>query len=355
MDISKYKRIWQHASGDTNRSYHELSFKWGVILFGPGYKGPWPDCKEPLRKAGWSSRKMTTLDRFANEMQDGDLVVLRLGTDSIYGVGEIVGDYIYEDCFGDVDGWDLQHTRRVRWLWVYENEPKRFNTYALKFGDTTQELTGEEVLEWLRELEVPAERYQQPLPDLPKVGNKVSLDVVTEYLFAEGISNNSIERLQSQIMELRRIANWYYKEKHHPSEYETIAYLVAPLLRAIGWTPQQVGIEWNKVDLALFSSLPREDQKLSVVVEAKKMDYSCLTAKSQASGYAQGKENCHRLIVTEGMRYGVYLKENGEFILKAYFNLLDLRDSYPIYNCSGVREALTLMAPEWQPETKQND
>jgi hypothetical protein len=322
-----------------------------VILFGPGYKGPYPECEGPLLEEGWTKQKMNILKRFATEMEDGDLVVLRMGTNTVYGVGEIVGGYSWNDCFRDVDGWDLQHTRRVRWLWTYEDKPKYFNTYALKFGDTTQELTGEEVLQWLRELEIPADRYEQPLPDLPDVGNEAKLESITEYLFARGISNNSIERIRNQITEIRRIAAWYDKLpwKDKPSEYETISYLVVPLLRAIGWTPQKMGIEWNKVDLALFSRLPREDEHLSVVVEAKKMGYSCLTAKSQASGYAESKENCHRLIVTEGLRYGVYLKEEDNFVLKAYFNLSDLRDKYPIYKCGGVKEALTLMAPEWQP------
>ena len=44
-----------------------------------------------------------------------------------------------------------------------------------------------------------------------------------------------------------------------------------------------MAIEWNKVDVALFNQLPRADENLGVVVEAKKKDNSCLTAKSQAS------------------------------------------------------------------------
>ena len=47
---------------------------------------------------------------------DGDLDVLRLGTSEVYGVGEVLGDYPGVDEFGDVDGWALQHVRRVRWL-----------------------------------------------------------------------------------------------------------------------------------------------------------------------------------------------------------------------------------------------
>ena len=51
-----------------------------------------------------------------------------------------------------------------------------------------------------------------------------------------------------------------------------------PLLRALVWTPQRMAVEWNYVDLALFDRLPRSDQSLRVVVEAKKMDNACLSS-----------------------------------------------------------------------------
>ena len=114
-----------------------------------------------------------------------------------------------------------------------------------------------------------------------------------------------------------------------PSEHETVAYLVVPLLRALGWTPQRMAVEWNHVDLALFNQLPRRDESLRVVVEAKKMDNSCLTAMSQAMSYAQGKSGCHRLIVTDGLRYGVYIRGQEVFNLYAYLNSTRLRGRPP--------------------------
>jgi hypothetical protein len=135
-----------------------------------------------------------------------------------------------------------------------------------------------------------------------------------------------------------------------PSEHETVAYLIVPLLRALGWTPQRMVVEWNHVDIALFEQLPRADQSVRVVVEAKKMDNSCLTAKPQAMSYANGKTACHRLIVTDGLRYGVYVRKEQEvFHLYAYLNLTRLRRDCPVYECKGAEEALLAMAPEWKP------
>jgi hypothetical protein len=350
MDIAG-KTIWQHAAGDTNRNYADVCLKWDVIVNGPGYVGAWPDCQEDLRSDGWS-RKVTDLWRFAEEMKDGDLVVLRIGTATVLGFGKIVGSYEWRDEFGDIDGWDLQHIRRVRWVWKDQNNPKAFDTYALKLGDTTQKLDDGPVTEWLSNLPVDDDALSRPLIDLPTQGTPIdiSLTEISEFLFDHGVASASISALLNEVGELTRIANWYKRSGTGPSEHETVAYLVVPLLRSLGWTPQRMAVEWNHVDVALFERLPRSDETLRVVVEAKKKGNSCLSAMSQAMSYSDGKAACHRLIVTDGLRYGVYTRSKVEpFHLYAYLNLTRLRHGYPIYECKGAEEALLAMAPEWKP------
>ena len=350
MDIEN-KVIWQQASGDTNRNYSELCLQWGVILNGPGYAGKWPECRSILSNDGTTSKKITDLWRFSEELEDGHLVVLRLGTSKIIAVGEIVGDYEWLEIFGDVDGWDLQHCRRVRWLWQSLENPMQFDTYAMKWGDTTQKLDSVDVSAWLRNLDIPDTEYLKDLPQIPQSDNddnfEIKLNDISEYLFDKGMASASIERLLDDIGELARISKWYLNQLQFPSEHETIAYLVIPLLRALGWTPQKMAVEWNRIDVALFSTLPRKDETLSVVVEVKKLNSSSLAAKNQAQAYASNKENCNRLIVTDGLRYGVYSKdEQGIFFLDAYLNLTRLINQYPIYGCDGAMEAFLLMSPE---------
>jgi hypothetical protein len=349
MDISG-KIIWQQAAGDTDRDYSALCLKYGVILNGPGYAGKWPDCEAPLRDDACSSRKVTDLRRFADEMRDGDLVVLRMGTSTVLGVGQIVGHYEWVDDFGDIDGWNLQHVRRVRWLWDGRGSPKTFDTYALKQGDTTQKLNVGPVTEWVSQLDIPDEAFSAHVPTLPVPArqNDISVEAVSEFLFDHGVASASITHLLQEIGELTRIAKWYQRS-NKPSEHETVAYLVVPLLRALGWTPQRMAVEWNHVDVALFEQLPRSDRTLRVVVEAKKMDSSCLSALSQAMSYATGKSACSRLIVTDGLRYGIHIRSGLEpFSLYAYMNLARLREVYPVYECKGAKDALLAMAPEWR-------
>ena len=176
------RTIWQQAAGDTDRSYASLCLDWDVILNGPGHMGPWPDCEDALRDAGGTSRKASDLRRFSEEMSESDLVVLRSGTTDVLGVGEIVGPYQHLEAFGDVDGWSLQHVRRVRWLWKSTGGAKRFDTYSLKWGDTTQRLSNQQVEEWLESLDIPTSAFEKPLHVLPsESGTEVGLEEISAY------------------------------------------------------------------------------------------------------------------------------------------------------------------------------
>ncbi|HEV8513582.1 MAG TPA: hypothetical protein VGQ59_09900 [Cyclobacteriaceae bacterium] len=342
------KNVWQQACGDKKQNYSEVCIKWGVILNGPGSHGKWPECYPDITEER-SAKKGTELRRFCELMKAGDIILLRLGTDTIIGVGEIIGDYFWSDNFGDIDGWDLEHARRVKWIWHDLGSPKIFSVYSLKFGDTTQTLTQVgEVWEWLNSLEVPEDIFNSPLPSLPLEWNfKTTIQEVSERLYHNGVSGNSINVLLREFDELVRICKWYGDSTSWPSERETVAYLVVPLLRALGWSPQKMAVEWNNIDLALFNTLPRKEDNLAVVVECKKITLTCLTAFDQAERYALQHPNCRRLIVTDGNRYGVYLKENDDFILKAYMNLQRLRSEYPVYNARGIQDALFMMTPEF--------
>ena len=339
--------IWQQASGDTDRDYSDLCVRWSVILNGPGRFGAWPNCKQAVINSG-QTRKPSDLQRFAEEMLDGDEVVLRRGTGEVLAVGQIEGNYEWNDGFGDIDGWDIQHVRRVHWYWHSLPEPKKFKTWTMNQGDTTQKLTSQVIRDWVATLTKPAQR--NPLPNLPSAPETISLGEVSRHLFDNGVASTAITQVIGVVDELVRVGDWYRRTKI-PSEHEAVATLVVPLLRALGWTPQKMGIEWNHVDVALFQKLPRVNENLRVVVEAKRMNLSCLSARSQALGYAKEREACHRLIVTDGLRYGVYrLNKDGSFPLHAYMNLARLRDEYRILDCLGAREALLSMAPEWSSE-----
>jgi hypothetical protein len=155
MDIEG-KTIWQVAAGNgDNTHYAKLCLQQNVILIGPGNCGPWPDCERPLREDNVSARRVGIVRRFAEDMRVGDLVVLRVGTQQVYGVGEIIGNYDWNADFKNVQGWDLQHFRRMKWLWHQDGKPKTFPVYSLNLGNSVQKLTSPTMHHWLQSLSIP--------------------------------------------------------------------------------------------------------------------------------------------------------------------------------------------------------
>ncbi|MBC7341112.1 MAG: hypothetical protein H5U02_01430 [Clostridia bacterium] len=358
MDVSG-RRIWHVSAGDEDRHWADLCLEWDVILNGPGSEGPWPGCLEPLRSAletlrlprEFAERKLSDLHRFCEEVQDGDIVVLRAGTSDVYGVGVVAGGYIWHEEFRDIDGWDYGHVRRVRWLWRYGDAPRRFARHTLRPGDTVQVMDAKPVLEWLESLSVDPEAWRRPLRDLPAPSRDLELDEISGYLLKRGVDGAVVERLPERVGEVLRLVQWYGRNRY-PSEVEATAHLVVPLLRALGWTPEKTAVNWEGADVALFASLPREEGNLAAVVEVKPYDEFFLVMRSsEAKTHAGlvGEETCSRLIVTNGWLYGVYLKKDGIFGNRpdAYLNLTRMRDAYPVLDCRGAKDALLYMAAEW--------
>jgi len=351
MEFQKDRVFWQHSGGDGDRIYCDICFNYEVILNGPGNAGKLNDTtKKKMLDDGIKQRKITDLLRFCFEMKDGDIVILRIGTTKIYGIGTIIGNYEFNNIFSDVDGWNIQHCRRIYWIWKAESnvKPKIFPVNTLKRGDTTQRLTSKMVLNWISSLDLEINK-KISVAALPLENKKInSVEDIASYLFEKGLEGNLIKTIVDVLVDLCIIAKWYTATPTHaPSEFETKAYLIIPLLRALGWTPQKMAIEWNKVDIALFDKLPREDRNLIAVVEAKRKGNSCLTAFSQAEKYSKDKPHCNRLIVTDGIRYGIFKKENNQFKLHAYMNLTEFKEKYEIYKCVGIKEALWSMTPDW--------
>lgn len=149
------KTIWQVAAGNgDNTHYANFCLQQNVIVIGPGHCGAWPDCEMPLRSDGVSSRRVGIVRRFAEDMRARDIVVLRVGTQQVYGVGELIGNYDWSEDFSNVQGWDLQHFWRVNWLWHQDGKPKLFPVYALNLGNSVQKLTSPEVRHWLHSLDI---------------------------------------------------------------------------------------------------------------------------------------------------------------------------------------------------------
>lgn len=343
MNLSD-RNFWQVGAGDTERSYGEICLKFDVMLAGPGWLGPYDESQ-------YSSLGdiRHSLRRFCTEASRGDVVLLRLGVGDVLAVGVIADDGAqWLEAFADVDGWDLRHVRRVRW---FPNTSRSFSSRT--FGAKARAFAGvhvKQIKAWVESLVVPEAEQDRELCQLPSTGTSLDPTELGRHLFIEGLSSEYVDRLMATFASLQRIASWYSNEtklpEGRPSEQETVCYLVIPLLLSLCWSQQTAAIQWNYVDVALFRSMPPTDATLDCVVEAKLLDKSVFRPAGQARGYAlrPGREGCDRLIVTDGIRYALHSRTGADFMLEAYLNVLDPRDSYPALGCAGAVQAILGMA-----------
>ena len=295
--------VWQISGGPASRSYAEVFLKHGVALIGPGDAGPWvPERDDDEFEGGF-------VRRFASEVSIGDAFLLRTGIATIAAVGLVVGDYLHLDNFDDVNGWDLQHTRRVRWCRLPEAHTFRSAVFGAN-PTRCARVWNQEVRDFAeRFLNSPPVDWQMaPLPELPPC--EPPLEDVPD----------ALQGIVAQARDLVPLLQDSQGFGEHPSEDELIAHFVVPFLRALGWPPERIAVKWRRVDVVVFRALPRTAENCLFVIEAKRLGAGIEGALQQAEGYVATLGLPRDVIVTDGIRYRLYACRNG-FQPLAYANL----------------------------------
>lgn len=301
------RAIWQISGGPASRSYAEVFLKHGVALIGPGDAGPWmPERDDDEFEGGF-------VRRFASEVVAGDVCLLRTGSAKIAAVGLVASDYLYVNAFDDVNGWDLQHARRVRWCRL----PEEHVFGSAVFGANPPRCSrvwNEEVLDLAaRFLNSPPIHWQTaPLPDLP--AEEPPLEEVPSVL--QGIA--------AQTADLVPLLQDRQAFGEPPSEDELVAHFVVPLLRLLGWPPERIAVKWRRIDVAVFRALPRTPENCYLVIEAKRFGAGVEGALEQGKGYVKALGVSRDVVVTDGVRYRMYAGQS-DFEPVAYANLARLK------------------------------
>lgn len=301
------RAVWQVSGGPTSRAYGHVFLEHGVALIGPGDAGAWTGEREDTDFEGSYVR------RFASEVKVGDAMVLRTGTSRIQALGLVASDYLHVEAFDDVNGWDLQHARRVRWCPL----PAEYDFGSRVFGANPTRFSrvhGSGVVNYVeRFLASPPTAWQEAaLPELP--AEQPALDDVPRFL-AEVVAR--VHDLHPLMWDRSAFGE-------HPTEDEIVAHLVVPLLRACGWPPERIAVKWRWVDVALFTALPRTPERLCFVVEAKRLGLGVEGALDQARGYVESLGVPCDVVVTDGVRYRLYSCDQ-DFAPVAYANLARLK------------------------------
>lgn len=299
--------VWQISGGPASRSYASVFLKHGVAMIGPGDAGPWAPERDDDEFEGGFVR------RFASEVAAGDAFLLRTGIATIAAVGLVASDYVYVNAFDDVNGWDLQHARRVRWCRLPEEHV--FGSAA--FGANPPRCSrvwNEEIVDYaVRFLNSPPTHWQTgALPELP--AEDPPLDDVP----------SALQGIVAQAADLVPLLWDRQAFGEHPSEDELIAHFVVPFLRALGWPPERIAVKWRWIDVAVFRALPRTPENCHLVIEAKRLGAGVEGALEQAKGYVKALGVPRDVIVTDGIRYRMYAGERC-FEPLAYANLARLK------------------------------
>jgi hypothetical protein len=303
------RSLWQVSGGPANRDYSDILIKYGVALIGPGDAGRWRPDREDYEFEGGFVR------RFASEVQLGDVFLLRTGISKVRAVGIVASEYLYLPQFDDVNGWDLQHGRRVRWCEL----PNTYDFGLSVFGANPprlSKLASAEIIDYAyRFIESPPINWQSAsLPSLP-----------SEEPFWESPPSN----LQDLIAQVHDLVGLYWdngKFGSLPTEDELIAHYVVPFLRKLGWPVENIGIKWRYVDVTVFRALPRSPENCHFIIEAKRLGSGVEGALEQAKGYLRDLGVEREIVVTDGIRYRMYEGSNN-FAHIAYANLDRLKVS----------------------------
>lgn len=324
--------IWQVGSGSSDRPLSDQFIRYGVALIGPGDSGNY-------RVHGSDDEFVKS---FVRDVKPGDRIVLREGRRRIKAIGIVVvkeqpsafadqahypvsDSYVYLPQFDDEEGWDLQHGHRVCWTIV----DKVLNRDA--FGSVPSRFSGiydNEVVSLVNETSLNGNPAL--LPELPPINSTLTSDEIGNQLFRRGLSQHNVERTIAVIEQICRLRNWYQQTKQWPQEQEAIAYMVVPFLLALGWSEQQTAVQWNRIDIALFSRGERTKENCKIVVEVKRNDSGLAWAIDQARGYINGLGllNCSRCLVTDGVRYRIVnaIPRNDGTDISVYANLTRIKD-----------------------------
>ena len=304
-------RVWQIGAGEANRSYAELFLNHGVALIGPGDPGPWSAERYAEEDGARFVRS------FAKELKEGDIVLLREGRSTIRAIGIVACAYHHLPVLEDVNGWDLQHCRRVRWFDLpdpFDFDEPVFGANPARLSRVNKTEVAERATRFVNS--PPTDWQHATLPDLPEEEADLAAEDIPAHL-RDMIG--AAQDLAGHYWDCAAMTDW-------PDEAETVAHLVVPFLRALGWPPEKIGVEWRKIDVCVFARLPRAPENVRFVIEAKRLATGLEGALGQARRYLAELEVNRDVIVTDGLRYRMYDAAN-DFTPVAYANLRRLKGS----------------------------
>jgi len=343
---------WQMAAGFEDRGYWEYFYKYGVACVG-GKKN---------------------IARFLTDIAKDDILILKEGNKAIRAVGKVLSkprmaeessmsNLSGDDLFYHFYGWVLPAYCEVQWRKLaspVEIKGLKWGT----FSGVNDEGIKQKAMEILNNVK-PIERERMPEP-----ADLIDDKKLLTFLVQEGLSTKTANELRTSIERTRLLADYYFHEYGDEKdglswsdlrEHEIRSFLVLPFLMAMGWSEQQLKIEFpvqseghstKRIDIACFDKpFSGGNKEPSIIIETKSFGIGLANASEQARAYAAQYPKCRTFIATNGTCYKLFPKrENGSFSDEpsAYLDLLRPRLRYPLdpINCDGAKGVLKALLPK---------
>ncbi|MCB8942995.1 MAG: hypothetical protein H6658_04505 [Ardenticatenaceae bacterium] len=345
-------KIWQIATGEPGRDYRELFFSYDIMILGPGHLG---SAMGNHYTDGIPNSERSQVHNFAYRPKPGDRIIMRFAHDVI-GVGQLPlheqNQYSFEADFRCVYGWDLRHCRRVIWA---DPSTLELGELATVFQRAKQKPSFTQIHEKHivdRVRSIGNEYFDRPLKELPKKDTSVYTDEsLGVALFRAGISNKNINDILQALQQAERLCSWYRSELcgRKPSENEIVSHIILPLFLGLGWSHQQIAIEWNRVDVAFFKTTPTIKESCVIALEAKGLGNALTEVLEQPLRYIVHLDlsNVVYVVVTDGENLFVYGKKEDHWDSNpiGYLSTRYLQKEYMLPNGLDLVDTLVKLQP----------
>ena len=341
-------KVWQIAAGEPGRDYRELFFDHDLMVMGPSDLG---DALSNKYMRGSANSPYRQVHNFARGPKPGDRVLMRLAHDVI-GVGEIPAEdkyqYAFDRRFGCIYGWDLCHSRRVAWAGNYELGELAYVYKAAKQKPTFTEVHERGIVKTVTDID--NTYFIHPLRKMPNIDADIYSDEeLGVELFRAGISNKNINDILIALQQAERLCAWYPRCGRSPSENEVVTHIILPLFLGLGWSHQQIAVEWNRVDMAFFKKTPTVSENCVMVLEAKGLGSALSAVLNQPKAYVQSLKltNVKYIVTTDGENLFVYKRSGGEWEPNpsGYLNVKTLQKQYALPRNISLVETLVRLQP----------
>lgn len=343
-------RVWQIAAGEPGRDYSSLFFDHDIMLIGPSSNGNALE-NEYVREA--PNSPLNQVYSFSRGPKPGDRVIVRLAHEVI-GIGQLPVNedtqYSFEEVFRCVYGWDICHCRRVIWAENFDLGKLATVFQGAKQKPSFTQIHEKRILEMV--LAVDDSSFDRPLKKMPQIDHTpYSNESLGVELFRAGISNRNIEDILKALQQAERLCTWYRSEKcgRKPSENEIVSHIILPLFLGLGWSHQQIAVEWNRVDVAFFKTTPTTAENCVIVLEAKGLGIPLSEVLEQPIGYVNnlGLKNVPYILTTDGENLFVYCKTGNNWNPNpvGYVSITHLQKEYVIPENVSLIDTLVMLQP----------